>query len=59
MASALEDQILNLCEKAVSAKGSEGLSLILSQLRVALHEEDKLNQVLRAELTRMRSPSVS
>jgi len=58
MVSTLEDQIVELCAKAVAAKGSDGLSSILSELRAALQQEDKLVKVQLAELTRMRSPNV-
>jgi hypothetical protein len=58
MPEALEERIRELCAKAVAAKDSEQLSLILSELRAALHEQDQLAKELMAERTRMLNPNV-
>jgi hypothetical protein len=54
----LEERIRELCAKAVAAQDSDQLNPILSELRVALHEQDMLAKVLIAERTRMLNPNV-
>ena len=58
MPTSLEKRIRELCANAVTAKGSEDLIAILSELRAALDEQDMLVKGLLAEHTRMRSPHV-
>ena len=59
MPDALEEQIGELCADAIAAKDSGELIPILAELRVALHDQDVLANVLIAERTRMLNPNVS
>ena len=54
----MEDKIRELCAKAVATRDSLELSLVLSELRTALHEWDTLTKELIAERTRMLNPNV-